>query len=131
MTSPTTCDHASPHHRHTLDLTFISLLVFLLLAVAPFPALDQAKHHQVEAISINQPKQPLQQQMQVAKQVQNVNNIVKLASPAAEGAPQPAQKRDSRQVEKEIVDKILGIQSYDKRIRPAGSGPANATRPGK
>lgn len=36
----------------------------------------------------------------------------------------------SREIEKQIVDKILG-EGYDKRIRPAGSGPYNASRPGK
>lgn len=36
----------------------------------------------------------------------------------------------SREIEKQIVDKILG-EGYDKRIRPAGSGPYNASRPGE
>lgn len=36
----------------------------------------------------------------------------------------------SREIEKQIVDKILG-EGYDKRIRPAGSGPYNASKPGK
>lgn len=36
----------------------------------------------------------------------------------------------SREMEKQIVDKILG-EGYDKRIRPAGSGPYNASKPGK
>lgn len=36
----------------------------------------------------------------------------------------------SREIEKQIVDRILG-EGYDKRIRPAGSGPHNASRPGK
>lgn len=36
----------------------------------------------------------------------------------------------SREIEKQIVDKILG-EGYDKRIRPAGSGRYNASRPGK
>lgn len=36
----------------------------------------------------------------------------------------------SREIEKQIVDRILG-EGYDKRIRPAGSGPHNASRPGE
>jgi len=36
----------------------------------------------------------------------------------------------SREIEKQIVDKILG-EGYDKRIRPAGSSPYNASRPGE
>lgn len=36
----------------------------------------------------------------------------------------------SREIEKQIVDRILG-EGYDKRIRPAGSGPYNASRSGE
>lgn len=47
-------------------------------------------------------------------------------------APHPAElvQASSREMEKQIVDKILG-QGYDKRIRPAGSGPHNASSPGE
>jgi len=35
----------------------------------------------------------------------------------------------SREIEKQIVDRILG-EGYDKRIRPAGSSVANSSKPG-
>lgn len=52
------------------------------------------------------------------------------AAAAAAKANELALQASSREIEKQIVDKILG-EGYDKRIRPAGSGPYNASRPGK
>lgn len=37
--------------------------------------------------------------------------------------------QSSREIEKQIVDKILG-EGYDKRIRPAGTFILNASKPG-
>lgn len=84
----------------------------------------------------------LQQQQQQLKQGSGLHSEgqLKLASSALNNASPliiaPKQTTDfsqqtsSREIEKQIVDKILG-EGYDKRIRPAGSGPYNASRPGK
>lgn len=58
---------------------------------------------------------------------QQTNSVLLLAGSTKQAdSPQAS----SREIEKQIVDKILG-EGYDKRIRPAGSGPYNASRPGK
>lgn len=67
----------------------------------------------------------------------NAKPITLQALPQATGGSKQADapvasfpQASSREIEKQIVDKILG-EGYDKRIRPAGSGPYNASRPGK
>ena len=44
--------------------------------------------------------------------------------------PAPPVQVSSREIEKQIVDRILG-EGYDKRIRPAGSGVSNTTKSGE
>lgn len=51
-----------------------------------------------------------------------------LLLPATQQLPSSFPQASSREIEKQIVDKILG-EGYDKRIRPAGSG--NASKPGE
>lgn len=55
---------------------------------------------------------------------------LQLATKQADVSVASFPQASSREIEKQIVDKILG-EGYDKRIRPAGSGPYNASRPGK
>lgn len=45
---------------------------------------------------------------------------------ALPASQQPPKQPSNREIEKQIVDRILG-EGYDKRIRPAGPGPRNET----
>lgn len=72
------------------------------------------------------------QQTQVSQLVSGQPVIKGLAGSTLGGGKQPPEfiQASSREIEKQIVDKILG-EGYDKRIRPAGSSAYNASRPGE
>lgn len=114
-------------------MLLISLLVFLLLMLTPNSANDQAHRHQVQAITIVQPQQQLlQQQPSQQSQIKQAQIVGTGKQTGFMGNAKPAitPHSSSREVEKAIVDQILG-EGYDKRIRPAGSGLPNASKPGE
>lgn len=107
----------------------LPLLAVLLLSVnlEDFGANKQAAFVQLAAASLAQ-QLP---QVQPLPQTGGGGGAMKVGGQLQKLAPADSTiQASSREIEKQIVDKILG-EGYDKRIRPAGSGPYNASRPGK
>lgn len=118
-------DHCDLAHLCVRRSAVAGVLCAFLVVVCVYP---QA----IEAISIQQQAAAAaaakamgsggQQQQQPLIKVKQV-----VIDPLAQVAPI---QFSSREIEKQIVDRILG-EGYDKRIRPAGSGLTNTSKPGK
>lgn len=106
-----------------------------VVATAPTVLLLLLVAHHLDATSITLSQQqvaPLNGIIQHQQQISS-NQIKASATMGPSGATTASnlpKLPSNREIEKQIVDRILG-EGYDKRIRPAGPGPRNNTQPGK
>lgn len=114
-----------------IEVAMLALLVLAATLSSPSPshsggagAGPGVAWRQAEAAS------PLQSQSHQQQHLSDASAGKLAGGPAAGPEPVIPPQLSSREVEKAIVDRILG-DGYDKRIRPAGSAIFNTTKPGE
>lgn len=112
----------SSRHKSALVLLIISIVLFLMWDA-------QRAHKSRPSLILEGARAEPQQQALISPTILKQTPFVGGGGKTPE--PVMTQQLSSRQMEKKIVDGILGEFYYDKRIRPPGSGALNTSKPGE